>query len=615
MQLFAITYEPRHAPDPSDALRLAAGRFPPLREATVEGWSSASGRLRVGAVGHPEHAAPSRRYRAASDTSILLYDGLPVATEPGFDACDAHELLARWETVPATVDGSFAAVKVDLEGDVAEVLLDSLGMVKVFQMRAATGGWIVSNSVAVMRTLSGNSRLDSLGAASLLTAGWVIGGRTLIDGVVALQGGSLHHLSGSGLRSTPILDPASVAPARLRGEPADERLARRLVAMTKRAGAASPLPTRCGLTAGRDSRVLLAMGLAADLELDCYTGGSADSTDAVFAASLARAVGVNHRVKSPEIAPSTSGLAEAAESYVGQTDGLANLAEIGDWLETHDGSPSLGVRLWGVGGEIGRGAIGLRTPLAAVMPGLRSSERLMRNVLDNKVEPWAPLLSPEAASMTTASLHSFAGQRLDEGWRPSEALEAYYAFERVSNWGALSTRRAAATCDVFSPFTSRDFIRRAFSLSAGERYVETLHYSLLSQLNQGLRDMPFEEPWRRQRPGLAPALIAGEAAGEGLRRVGSRWRPRRERRRISFGHAWFEAGIDVHREVCLSFDDSPIWELAHRHEVAKALSGPPESRQGRYEVLCRLATIFWSFHVVHDSLGGGVHAPVGVYAG
>src|SRR5262245_52829592 len=392
MQLFAITYERRHAPDPSDALSLAAGRFPPLKEAKVEGWSSASGRLRVGAIRHPKLSAPSRRYWAASDTSILLYDGLPVATEPGFDASDARELLARWELAPVTVDGLFAAAKIDLEGDVAEVLLDALGMVKVFHMPTVTGGWVVSNSVAVMRTLSESSRLDPLGAASLLTAGWVIGGRTLIDGVVALQGGSLHHLSASGLRSTPIFDPASVAPARLRGEPPDERLAQRLVSMTKRAGAASPLPTRCGLTAGRDSRVLLAMGLAADLELDCYTGGSADSTDAVFAASLAAAVGVNHRVKSPEIAPSTGGLAEAAELYVGQTDGLANLAEIGDWLETHDGSPTLGVRLWGVGGEIARSGIGLRTPLVAVTPGLRSSERLMRNVLDNKVRPWAPLL-------------------------------------------------------------------------------------------------------------------------------------------------------------------------------------------------------------------------------
>jgi hypothetical protein len=185
---------------------------------------------------------------------------------------------------------------------------------------------------------------------------------------------------------------------------------------------------------------------------------------------------------------------------------------------------------------------------------------------------------------------------------------AYYAFERVSNWGALATRRAAATCDVFSPFTSRDFIRCAFSLTAGQRYVEQLHRSLLTNLDPRLRDMPFEEPWRRQRPRLAPALIAREAGAEAFRRLRRR-HPRGERPRMGFGHAWFEAGIDLHREICLSFNDSPIWELADRRAVTKALSGPLEDRRASHEVLCRLATIFWSLHVVHDASAGDAQAP------
>ena len=73
------------------------------------------------------------------------------------------------------------------------------------------------------------------------------------------------------------------------------------------------------------------------------------------------------------------------------------------------------------------------------------------------------IATPAAVELARGYVEEFADARRAEGWRARDALETYYAFERVRNWAATGLRRQSAFTDLFSPYVSRDFVRYAFS--------------------------------------------------------------------------------------------------------------------------------------------------------
>ncbi len=126
-------------------------------------------------------------------------------------------------------------------------------------------------------------------------------------------------------------------------------------------------PVRCALTAGRDTRVLLALLQNAGREGDAqfYTGGAPGSADLEVGAELAERLGLGHTIESPSMEGRDWGL--AAERFVAQNDGLASLLQLPDYIELTAPPERLGVTLWGVGGEIGRAGTG---PINHVTPNL-----------------------------------------------------------------------------------------------------------------------------------------------------------------------------------------------------------------------------------------------------
>jgi hypothetical protein len=320
-------------------------------------------------------------------------------------------------------------------------------------------------------------------------------------------------------------------------------------------------------------------------------------------------VGLDHHVWNPEL-PSDTEWPRLTSQFISQTNGLANISAIADWIDNQRETDPIAVKLWGIGGEIGRGALGLATAVACNAPWLRSSVAAQRRVLTKNISLADGLLSDECGATTREALYRFIDSRREEGWRTGEVLEAAYAFERVSHWAAAGVRRASATTDVFSPFTTTDFLRFAFSMSSGSRYVEAPHRMLLEVLAPELRGVSFNRAWRPQYPQLAFMLVAIEAvraagkrrtsaarsalasdraaAGPGLTLSG-RWFDQ-------FGHAWLEAGVPQIRNAMLSRPQSPIWDYVDRQKLEKLMTTGSDDRHSSLEALCRIVTAFWHLH-------------------
>jgi hypothetical protein len=320
-------------------------------------------------------------------------------------------------------------------------------------------------------------------------------------------------------------------------------------------------------------------------------------------------VGFDHHVWNPEL-PSDSDWPSLTGQFISQTNGLGNIAAIADWVDNQREIEPIAVKLWGIGGEIGRGAIGIATAIACNLPSVRSSLAVQRRVLTKNISVADGLFSNECAALTRDALHRFVDVRREEGWRTREVLEAAYAFERVSHWGAAGVRRACATTDVFSPFVTTDFLQFAFAMRSGARYIEAPHRMLLDELAPELRDVAFTRPWRPQYPELAPLLIGMEAVhGAAGRRSATKRSALASRRsnagpgiEISgrwfdqFGHAWLESGITHLRDEMLARPESPVWDYLNRQKVEKLLNGDADTRSPFLEPLCRVLTVFWHLH-------------------
>jgi hypothetical protein len=597
MQLFAVACRTDGAQDEqriAGAIRGAAAAFPRLAGGPLVSGTSRSGRLAYAALAHPDALAAPRRYVAHGDSLVTLVDGFPVDPEGRFAAADAEALMRHWDELPNSLEGVFAAVRIDLRHDRVACLLDILGMLKVFLWRRG-GEWVLSNSVATIERLTGAAAPDPLGVSTLLALGWPVG-RSLLRDVQQLEGGRLYGLGPGEIESRPTFTAAEVAPV---NNPGRVESAPALAGRMRRAleSAVTGIPeVSLPVTAGRDTRVLLALSLPLGRPIDYYTSGVPGEPDVEIARELAARAGVEHRTITPAIPASVDEWVDVTARFVEQTDGLATMHGIGDHLDHAGELRHLALKIWGPGGEIARaGNIGMLIPFAAFVPGVRRSWTAQRRVLWTKTGYVGGVVRDEAVEATRAYLDDFVAARRAEGWRSREVLEAYYAFERVRHWGSVGVRRNAEATDLFAPFVCRDFYEYAFSLEPGERYMEAAHYRLLSELDAELRDMPFEKPWKPQRAGLAPILAAQGAAGAALARL----RPARRhagKPAYDFGNDWFEAGVPAHRELVASIPDSPLWEFVDRARLTQTLAGPAEERRADAESLAAVMTAFWYFH-------------------
>lgn len=610
----------------------AVGRQFGLDPATAWQAASPGGGVAAAGVHHGAAAAP-RRYVWREGEAVTLLDGLPVDPRGAHRGHDARELATGWGGWTSDLEGQFCAARLDLAGERAEVQLDTFGLVPVYVGRSG-GGLLASNTVQAIRTLLGASDPDPLGVSTMVGLGWAVRRHTLLREVRALAGGGVHVLTpDGGVASRVRFGPAQLAAARRRGgarvgaagggvgaarevmgaagEGANaasgrvnaagagvsaEELAERMGALVASA-VADVTPVRCALTAGRDSRLLLAFLRAGGRSADYYTIGWPGEADVEWGQALAARYGLPYHVVDPAGYDGAAGDAAAA-ALVAQGDGLSSLGQLADQLELGDAPPAhLGVKLWGTGSEIGRAGPGDAPITIANVPLLGYSRAVVTRALAGKAGPYRELMTAAAQAELERSIRRFADERRAEGWRTWEVPELFFTFERVGCHGATAPRRAARADDLFSPYCSRVYATYCLALSSAQRYVELPYHQLLARVDPELYRHPFEQPlhppqaWRagpRAVGHLAAVAWARARAGQsGWKHLGYARPP--------VAHEWLEHSLPQLREL-FAVADSPLWELIDRRRAQALLAATPQERHGHHEGLLRAATVVWYFH-------------------
>lgn len=597
MHLFAIATDIQgvEAEDLRRALLLEGQAFG-LDPGTAWLATSSAGGLAAAGVHHGERAAP-RRYLARDAETITLLDGLPVDPSGAHRGNDAAVLAGGWSTWATDLEGQYCAARIDLAGERVEVQLDAFGLVPVFLARHGQGV-LLSNSVAAIRGLLGMKAPDPLGVSSMVGLGWATARRTLLDGVVALPGGGRHELRG-GTIATHLRFGTQEMPHRAPDLQPDE-LARRMTEMTASA-LCDVAPVRCAVTAGRDSRMAVGLVRAAGPVASYYTIGDPADLDVVWGQALTERFGL------PFESLGLSGResmdwASIAALLVSQTDGMSDISQIIDYLQPRHplgaeaAASGIGVKVSGIGGEIGRNGPYDNTITAANVPVLGAISAVQRRVLRMKADACRDLLTPAARALLDASIDSFFNERIAEGWKASEVADLFFAFERIGCHAATAQRRAAACDDLFSPFCSRLYADYCLRMSPAERYVELPFHQLLGRVSPELYLSPYAERPLSANPRLAGVRATRKAAGFALSRALSAARAGREVECESpFLAGWVERSLPL---IGALFDhaDSPLWELVCRERVQSLLTAEPAERASQMNGLLRVATVFWYFH-------------------
>lgn len=543
-------------------------------------------------VQHPERALGRRRVVARRSGELVICEG--VALDPGgVPLADAQTLAERWEELIPRLDGQFSAVRMRSEPASIEIANDFLGMRPLYFARAGRGG-LVSNSATLLARLTGDAAFDALGVSSLLCWGWVSGDRTLTAGVRALPPGARWRWTEAAGLETRSSEPE----ARLASLPKRALSAERLHAMRKdllRLTDALPAfgaRLECGLTAGRDSRLIASLLRGSASTPSFITYAARESVEAQIAERVARALGVAHRVDPPPPAGIAEHWGAIAPTLALENDGLVELSQVGVLLNRQIRLRDLPVFIAGHGGEIARGFF-IESP-ALVAPSRARSLGILKKRL---VQRDTSLFRESVFTACEQHLESFEARMHDVGFEAVDVLDAFYTFERVGRWASsVGVRPSLPASEVFEPFCCRPFVDLAFSIPASERYRGAIHRAGVNAFAPELAEVPYEKGdsltlqlardlLRAVRPAIPARLRALASGGDGI--------------------AWLDSVLPQVRETCLDLPKSELWEWIDRgaFERLSAPGGDARERARSQLRLLRVATLFYYERVRESERG------------
>jgi hypothetical protein len=551
----------------------------------------------------------------AANGEVTLIAGAAVDPLGRFNPMHAQELASNFERA-TELEGQFVALRLTADG--LELVNDPFGVLPVFVWRHGQG-CLISNSATALAVLGGMAEFDPLGISSYVGGRCVAADRTLVRQVMVLPGGQKWRwTSRQGVREESYYDyttaaqQPSVAPSESWLAQCAAQLGGQLARLTQQTQA-----LHIPISAGRDTRVMVALSLAERLDASYFTVGDRSRVDVRVGKDIAARYGLKHR--HDEIHPDeiSHNWQELAERVVRRNDGMVTLAHIRNALETvsYDHLPMM---LYGNGGEIARGYY--HDALSCF--GRANGAQLYRQLHSKMVGYPTTLLTDAVYEQVRAYLRGFIDDHLQRGVAASAIPDLFYLQEIARRWGGSQSRQPCNSFEVFSPFVTRPYVHAAFALSAPERVMEVLPLGLIRVTAPELARVPFDQPLKSQDVSVLRrkmqrerriTVLKAEARKLGVVRVLKQLRRAsspKEFGRLEERAHWFEASLEVIRSFCLDQTSSQLWRYVSRRDFELLMQ--PDNlalRQGRQERLYCIVTAFYYEQYLQSLLRQPAPAP------
>jgi hypothetical protein len=352
-----------------------------------------------------------------------------------------------------------------------------------------------SIAAAVLAEATGSTpRRDPFGAGWLAYAGYPVGDRTGYEGITVVPAGAVVDIDARGtveLRrpARPVWRAGSEA---LAAAPrAALAQAREEIGTALRTALRDPdVDCRCGLTGGKDSRLILALlladGSAGGVTFQTY--GRDDLPDIVIARQLASTFGLRHTINPVGRQMEWwRRLRDAVPSGEGNDREIIFRITASAAPGTQNvGVPHVG-RLPDPGFLLLSGLVGetLRTNYA--------SATRMRSKREAAGFPHGfgtvGILDRDALARYCNEMHEILFDEITEGDSPQDVIDSYFMRQRLRRW-AGTTLEIDKEAKV-TPLYSVTAMRLAFGIGAESRHAEWIHYQLMRDACTPLVHMPF----------------------------------------------------------------------------------------------------------------------------
>jgi hypothetical protein len=362
--------------------------------------------------------------------------------------------------------GSFSAVIVEIPARRVWVAGTLLGHRSLFYF-ARPGLLLVSpHDLTLLGTGQVPFGIDSTSLASMLACDWSLSGHSLLAGIVRCHPLEVLRWQGGQLK----IQPSATLSLEGRIDPRDRRgLTQQMGRIVEslldevRVHVRDLETVACSLTAGMDSRALLALlcGATSPANISTSTLGEEKNLDVVVARQLARLVGARHERRQPT-PPTTEDFAGLSRLFAffcsGDTNAKRALGRLPE-LEPRS-HPFAG----GNGGEIFRGFFYPYFGATGTAP--KSMQALLARLVSYRFRRLGrlPFSDPASSAAVKERLQQALGRYERCSSNPYDVVDLLYLFERYGRWGAyqacLPWRRS------WTPFESVEAIRDGFRLPA-----------------------------------------------------------------------------------------------------------------------------------------------------
>ena len=402
-----------------------------------------------------------------------------------FDSRGASWLVHLYEespSFPASLNGRFHGLLVDLSRSVAMLFNDRYGMGRLYYAETEDGFYFAAEAKAILAVRPELRRPSAQGVGEFLSCGAVLEGRTLFADIFQLPGGSAWKFREGRLESkSAYFEPREWEQQETLDGEGYERNLREAFAGNLAGYFAGPEKIAMSLTGGLDTRMVMACRKPARHSLPCYTFGSPFRTneDARVARRVAEACEQNHQVLTAG-REFLSRFGHYAERAVYLSDGCVDVSRAPDLYLNERARQIAPVRMTGLyGGEILRGVRTIKS--SAPAPGVFQPELL--GEAERAAQTWARVQNCHPVSLAAFRQGPWA------------------------LWGSLMLEETQLT--MRTPFLDNDLVRTVFRAPAGALDSSESSLRLIAQGNPALLAIPTDRsaPLKRSSAFVAAAHL------------------------------------------------------------------------------------------------------------